>query len=145
MIEIFLITFVIGITVIIFATAMEERELAEDNYIKLKFSQFRKFYDIQPNEYELHTFMIWRSKGVGSSIFNLYAAGYGIFIKFNLIDTIRYFIFAKFQAVREKQLEQETHLKSYLKLVQKDLDMYNEKIVDEIELARKELDSIDGK
>lgn len=145
LIEIFLLTFVVGITVITFATEMEERELAGNNYIKLKFSQFKKFYNIQPNEYELHTFMVWRSKGVGVSLFDTYGTTCGVFIKFNLIDTIRYFIFAKFETTREKQLEQETHLKSYLKLVQKDIDSYNEKIANELEMAKKELDSIDGK
>lgn len=145
LIEIFLLTFVVIITVITFATAMEERELAGNNYIKLKFSQFKKFYDIQPNEYELHTFMAWRSKGVGVSLFDTYGTTYGVFIKFNLIDTIRYFIFARFIEKGKNKLAQDSYLKTYLKYVRSDIDSYNKEITKEVELAMKELDSIDGK
>ena len=47
-----------------------------DQYLQLKFSQFKKFYAINPSSYKLHDYVA--SKG-GICV-----------IKFNLIDTLRY-------------------------------------------------------
>ena len=50
-----------------------------DQYLQLKFSQFKKFYAINPSSYKLHDYVA--SKG-GICV-----------IKFNFIDTLRYIHF----------------------------------------------------
>ena len=83
-----------------------------DQYLQLKFSQFKKFYAINPSSYKLHDYVA--SKG-GICV-----------IKFNLIDTLRYIHF-KEQIEKNKANERmDNRMKEYLCAVQHDIDELNQ-------------------
>ena len=71
-----------------------------DQYLQLKFSQFKKFYEINPSSYKLHDYVA--SKG-GICV-----------IKFNLIDTLRYIHFKKQIEKSRANARMNNKMKEYL-------------------------------
>ena len=95
---------------------------------QIKFSQFKKFYSISPEKYEL---------------FYLYVVKKGNpahYIKFNIIDTLRYIHFTKQLAKNKNNEHMNTQMRAYLNSVQNDIIELNKKAQEEIEKASKELD-----
>ena len=94
---------------------------------QIKFSQFKKFYSISPEKYKL---------------FNLFVVKEGNpahYIKFNIIDTLRYIHFTKQLAKNKNNEHMNTQMKAYLDSVQNDIIELNKKAQEEIEKANKEL------
>ena len=99
-----------------------------DDCLELKFSQFKKFYSISPEKYKL---------------FNLFVVKEGNpahYIKFNIIDTLRYIHFTKQLAKNKNNEHMNTQMRAYLNSVQNDIIELNKKAQEEIEKASKELD-----
>ena len=95
---------------------------------QIKFSQFKKFYSISPEKYKL---------------FNLFVVKEGNpahYIKFNIIDTLRYIHFTKQLAKNKNNEHMNTQMRAYLNSVQDDIIELNKKAQEEIEKANKELD-----
>ena len=95
---------------------------------QIKFSQFKKFYSISPEKYKL---------------FNLFVVKEGNpahYIKFNIIDTLRYINFTKQLAKNKNNEYMNTQMRAYLNSVQDDIIELNKKAQEEIEKANKELD-----
>ena len=95
---------------------------------QIKFSQFKKFYSISPEKYKL---------------FNLFVVKEGNpahYIKFNIIDTLRYIHFTKQLAKNKNNEYMNTQMRAYLNSVQDDIYELNKKAQEEIEKASKELD-----
>ena len=95
---------------------------------QIKFSQFKKFYSISPEKYKL---------------FNLFVVKEGNpahYIKFNIIDTLRYIHFTKQLAKNKNNEHMNTQMRGYLNSVQNDIIELNKKAQEEIEKASKELD-----
>ena len=95
---------------------------------QIKFSQFKKFYSISPEKYKL---------------FNLFVVKEGNpahYIKFNIIDTLRYIHFTKQLAKNKNNEHMNTQMRAYLNSVQNDIIELNKKAQEEIEKASKELD-----
>ena len=94
---------------------------------QIKFSQFKKFYSISPEKYKL---------------FNLFVVKEGNpahYIKFNIIDTLRYIHFTKQLAKNKNNEHMNTQMRAYLNSVQDDIIELNKKAQEEIEKANKEL------
>ena len=96
-----------------------------DQYLQLKFSQFKKFYAINPSSYKLHDYVA--SKGCICVI------------KFNFIDTLRYIHFKKQIEKNKANARMNNRMKEYLCAVQDDIDEMNEKAQEEIEKAKSEV------
>ena len=99
-----------------------------DECFQIKFSQFKKFYSISPEKYKL---------------FNLFVVKEGNpahYIKFNIIDTLRYIHFTKQLAKNKNNEHMNTQMRAYLNSVQDDIYELNKKAQEEIEKASKELD-----
>ena len=96
-----------------------------DQYLQLKFSQFKKFYAINPNSYKLHDYVV--SKG-GICV-----------IKFNLIDTLRYIHFKKQIEKNKANARMDNRMKEYLCAVQHDIDELNQEAQEAIEKAKIEV------
>ena len=96
-----------------------------DQYLQLKFSQFKKFYAINPNSYKLHDYVA--SKG-GICV-----------IKFNLIDTLRYIHFKKQIEKNRANARMDNRMKEYLCAVQHDIDELNQEAQEAIEKAKREV------
>ena len=99
-----------------------------DQYLQLKFSQFKKFYAINPSSYKLHDYVA--SKG-GICV-----------IKFNLIDTLRYIHFKEQIEKNRANARMDTKMKEYLCAVQHDIDELNQKAQEAIEKAKIEVEKI---
>ena len=97
-----------------------------DQYLQLKFSQFKKFYAINPNSYKLHDYVA--SKG-GICV-----------IKFNFIDTLRYIHFKKQIEKNKANARMDNRMKEYLCAVQHDIDGLNQKAQEALERAKIEVD-----
>ena len=97
-----------------------------DQYLQLKFSQFKKFYAINPSSYKLHDCVA--SKG-GICI-----------IKFNFIDTLRYIHFKKQIEKNKANARMDSRMKEYLCAVQHDIDELNQKAQEAIEKAKIEVE-----
>ena len=97
-----------------------------DQYLQLKFSQFKKFYAINPSSYKLHDYVA--SKG-GICV-----------IKFNFIDTLRYIHFKKQIEKNKANARMNNRMKEYLCAVQHDIDELNQKAQEEIEKAKREVE-----
>ena len=93
-----------------------------DQYLQLKFSQFKKFYAINPSSYKLHDYVA--SKG-GICV-----------IKFNFIDTLRYIHFKKQIEKNKANARMDNRMKEYLCAVQHDIDELNQKAQEAIEKAK---------
>ena len=96
-----------------------------DQYLQLKFSQFKKFYAINPSSYKLHDYVA--SKG-GICV-----------IKFNFIDTLRYIHFKKQIEKNEANARMDNRMKEYLCAVQHDIDELNQEAQEAIEKAKREV------
>ena len=96
-----------------------------DQYLQLKFSQFKKFYAINPNSYKLHDYVA--SKG-GVCV-----------IKFNLIDTLRYIHFKKQIEKNRANARMDNKMKEYLCAVQHDIDELNQEAQEAMEKAKREV------
>ena len=94
-----------------------------DQYLQLKFSQFKKFYAINPSSYKLHDYVA--SKG-GICV-----------IKFNFIDTLRYIHFKKQIEKSKANARMDTKMKEYLCAVQHDIDELNQEAQEAIEKAKR--------
>ena len=97
-----------------------------DQYLQLKFSQFKKFYAINPSSYKLHDYVV--SKG-GICV-----------IKFNFIDTLRYIHFKKQIEKNKANARMDNRMKEYLCAVQHDIDELNQKAQEAIEKAKIEVE-----
>ena len=97
-----------------------------DQYLQLKFSQFKKFYAINPSSYKLHDYVA--SKG-GICV-----------IKFNFIDTLRYIHFKKQIEKNKANAHMDNRMKEYLCAVQHDIDELNQKAQEAIEKAKREVE-----
>ena len=97
-----------------------------DQYLQLKFSQFKKFYAINPSSYKLHDYVA--SKG-GICV-----------IKFNFIDTLRYIHFKKQIEKNKANARMDNRMKEYLCAVQHDIDELNQKAQEAIEKAKIEVE-----
>lgn len=96
-----------------------------DRCFKIKFSQFKKFYSINPKIYRLDDFTVVRE--------------HKHHIKFNIIDTFKYIHF-KDQIEKNKDIEHmNNQIKDYLNSVQNDINELNKKAQEEIEYAKKEM------
>ena len=96
-----------------------------DQYLQLKFSQFKKFYAINPSSYKLHDYVA--SKG-GICV-----------IKFNFIDTLRYIHFKKQIEKNKANARMGNRMKEYLCAVQHDIDELNQEAQEAIEKAKREV------
>ena len=96
-----------------------------DQYLQLKFSQFKKFYAINPSSYKLHDYVA--SKG-GICV-----------IKFNFIDTLRYIHFKKQIEKNKANARMDNRMKEYLCAVQHDIDELNQEAQEAIEKAKREV------
>ena len=97
-----------------------------DQYLQLKFSQFKKFYAINPSSYKLHDYVA--SKG-GICV-----------IKFNLIDTLRYIHFKEQIEKNKANARMDNKMKEYLCAVQHDIDELNQEAQETIEKAKIEVE-----
>ena len=96
-----------------------------DQYLQLKFSQFKKFYAINPSSYKLHDYVA--SKG-GICV-----------IKFNFIDTLRYIHFKEQIEKNRANARMNNKMKEYLCAVQHDIDELNQEAQEAIEKAKREV------
>ena len=96
-----------------------------DQYLQLKFSQFKKFYAINPSSYKLHDYVA--SKG-GICV-----------IKFNFIDTLRYIHFKEQIEKNKANARMNNKMKEYLCAVQHDIDELNQDAQEAIEKAKREV------
>ena len=96
-----------------------------DQYLQLKFSQFKKFYAINPSSYKLHDYVA--SKG-GICV-----------IKFNFIDTLRYIHFKEQIEKNKANARMNNRMKEYLCAVQHDIDELNQEAQEAIEKAKREV------
>ena len=96
-----------------------------DQYLQLKFSQFKKFYAINPSSYKLHDYVA--SKG-GICV-----------IKFNFIDTLRYIHFKEQIEKNKANARMDKRMKEYLCAVQHDIDELNQEAQEAIEKAKREV------
>ena len=97
-----------------------------DQYLQLKFSQFKKFYAINPSSYKLHDYVA--SKG-GICV-----------IKFNFIDTLRYIHFKEQIEKNRANARMNNRMKEYLCAVQHDIDELNQEAQEAIEKAKREIE-----
>ena len=120
------------ITYIYFDNKLELRYV--DHYFVIKFSQFKKFYAINPSEYELENTYVRRS----------YKSSYR-YIGFNLLDTYRYIFFYLKKNLTNKKLANDEEKKIYLSIVKEDIEELNKKAEEEIEKAKGLLNDKDRK
>ena len=103
-----------------------------DQYLQLKFSQFKKFYSINPGKYDLCDHTVIRRDS--------YKSGFPTHkIKFNIIDTLRYMHFKKEIEKNRANDYMNNKMKEYLNFVQNDIDELNQKAQEEIEKAKREV------
>lgn len=94
-----------------------------NQYLQLKFSQFKKIYAINISSYKLHGYVA--------------SKGDICVIKFNFIDTLRY-IHSKKQIEKNKaNARMDNRMKEYLCAVQHDIDELNQKAQEAIEKAKR--------
>ena len=103
-----------------------------DDCLELKFSQFKKFYSINPGKYDLCYHTVIRSDS--------YKSGFPTHvIKFNIIDTLRYMHFRKEIEKNSANEYMNNKMKAYISLVQDDIDELNQKAQEAIEKAKREV------
>ena len=124
-VTIFIILFVPLLRVFVIILDMTSA-VDRDQYLQLKFSQFKKFYAINPSSYKLHDYVA--SKG-GICV-----------IKFNFIDTLRYIHFKKQIEKNKANARMDNRMKEYLCAVQHDIDELNQKAQEAIEKAKIEVE-----
>ena len=103
-----------------------------DDCLELKFSQFKKFYSINPGKYDLWDHTVIRRDS--------YKSGFPTYrIKFNIIDTLRYMHFRKEIEKNRANDYMNNKMKEYLSLVQDDIDELNQEAQEAIEKAKREV------
>lgn len=103
-----------------------------DNCLELKFNQFKKFYSINPEKYDLWDHTVIRRDS--------YKSGFPTYkIKFNIIDTLRYMHFKKEIEKNRANDYMNNKMKEYLSLVQDDIDELNQEAQEAIEKAKREV------
>ena len=103
-----------------------------DQYLQLKFSQFKKFYSINPGKYDLCDHTVIRRDS--------YRNGFPKYvIKFNIIDTLRYMHFKKEIEKNRANDYMNNKMKEYLSFVQDDIDELNQEAQEAIEKAKREV------
>ena len=101
-----------------------------DDCLVLKFSQFKKFYSINPGKYDLWDHIVIRRDS--------YKSGFHIYkIKFNIIDTFRYMHFKKEIEKNMINACMNNKMKEYLSLVQDDIDELSQEAQETIEKAKR--------
>ena len=104
-----------------------------DDYLELKFSQFKKFYSINPGKYDLWDHTVVRTDS--------YRSGFPTHkIKFNIIDTFRYIHFKKEIEKNMVNARMNNKMKEYLSLVQDDIDELNQEAQEAIGKAKIEVE-----
>ena len=104
-----------------------------DDCLVLKFSQFKKFYSINPEKYDLWDHIVIRRDS--------YKSGFPSHkIKFNIIDTLRYMHFRKEIEKNIVNACMNDKMKEYLSLVQDDIDELNQEAQEAIEKAKREVE-----
>ena len=98
-----------------------------DQYLQLKFSQFKKFYAINPSSYKLHDYVA--------------SKGDICVIKFNFIDTLRYIHFKKQIEKNKANARMNNQMKEYLCTVQHDIDELNQEAQEAIEKVKREVEN----
>ena len=103
-----------------------------DDCLELKFSQFKKFYSINPGKYDLWDHIVIRRDS--------YKSGFPTYkIKFNIIDTLRYMHFKKEIEKNRANEYMNNKMKEYLNFVQNDIDELNQEAQEAIERAKREV------
>ena len=103
-----------------------------DDCLELKFSQFKKFYSINPGKYDLWDHIVIRRDS--------YKSGFPTYkIKFNIIDTLSYMHFKKEIEKNMINACMNNKMKEYLSLVQDDIDELNQEAQVAIERAKREV------
>lgn len=101
-----------------------------DDCLELKFSQFKKFYSINPGKYDLWDHTVIRRDS--------YKSGFPTHkIKFNIIDTLKYMHFKKEIEKNMVNARMNNKMKEYLSLVQDDIDELNQEAQEAIEKAKR--------
>ena len=122
-IEYILVVIILIIFIYLFRIMLDMGSAVDrDQYLQLKFSQFKEFYAINPSSYKLHDYVA--SKG-GICV-----------IKFNLIDTLRYIHFKEQIEKNKANARMDNRMKEYLCAVQHDIDELNQKAQEAIEKAK---------
>ena len=126
-IECILAVIILIIFIYLFGIMLDMNSAADrDQYLQLKFSQFKKFYAINSSSYKLHDYVV--SKG-GICV-----------IKFNFIDTLRYTHFKKQIEKNKANVRMDNRMKEYLCAVQHDIDELNQEAQEAIERAKREVE-----
>ena len=103
-----------------------------DDCLELKFSQFKKFYSINPGKYDLWDHIVIRRDS--------YKSGFPTHkIKFNIIDTLRYMHFRKEIEKNMTNARMDSKMKEYLSFVQDDIDELNQEAQEAMEKAKREV------
>lgn len=122
-----IILFILAIILDILLDIYSDRN--RDDCLELKFSQFKKFYFINPGKYDLWDHIVIRRDS--------YKSGFPTYkIKFNIIDTFRYIHFKKQIEKNSANDYMNNKMKEYLNFVQNDIDELNQKAQEEIEKAK---------
>ena len=125
-IECILAVIILTILIYLFGIMLDMNSAVDrDQYLQLKFSQFKKFYAINPSSYKLHDYVT--SKG-GICV-----------IKFNFIDTLRYIHFKEQIEKNKANALMDNRMKEYLCAVQHDIDELNQEAQEAIEKAKREV------
>ena len=100
-----------------------------DDCLELKFSQFKKFYSINPGKYSLWAYTVARVDSFPTHV-----------IKFNIIDTFKYIWFKKQVEKNTANACMNNKMKEFLSLVQDDIDELNQEAQEAIERAKREVE-----
>ena len=103
-----------------------------DDCLELKFSQFKKFYSINPGKYDLCDHTVIRRDS--------YRNGFPKYvIKFNIIDTFKYIHFREQVEKNMVNTCMNNKMKEFLSLVQDDIDELNQEAQEAMEKAKREV------
>ena len=103
-----------------------------DDCLELKFSQFKKFYSINPGKYDLWDHIAIRRDS--------YRNGFPKYvIKFNIIDTFKYIHFREQVEKNMVNTCMNNKMKEFLSLVQDDIDELNQEAQEAMEKAKREV------
>lgn len=126
-----IILFIFGIMLDTLLDIYSDRN--RDDCLELKFSQFKKFYSINPEKYDLWDHIVIRRDS--------YKSGFPTYkIKFNIIDTLSYMHFKKEIEKNMVNTCMNNKMKEYLSLVQDDIDELNQEAQEAIEKAKIEVE-----
>ena len=104
-----------------------------DDCLELKFNQFKKFYSINPGEYDLCDHTVIRRDS--------YRNGFPKYvIKFNIIDIFKYIHFREQVEKNMVNTCMNNKMKEFLSLVQYDIAELNQEAQEAIETAKREIE-----